>query len=138
MAFSYNDSLNINRDKVRFHLQDTEEGSGPKPGNGNFSNAELDGLITIEGTWQRAVASGFEVLASVWAKETSFSVFNGSFTRSDAAKQYMELAKKWRKEYGTGDATEGLGAKDIDFAGDEVTPLFQRKAFGHTVTDWDT
>jgi len=95
-------------------------------------------LLTIEGTWQRAVAAGFETLASAWAKETSFSVFNGSFTRSDAAKQYRELAKKWRDEYGTGgNITDELGAKEQDFSGDDVTPLFQREAFGYKVTDWD-
>ena len=131
MAFTYDDSLDIDRDKVRFHLQDTVEDNGPKPDNSNFSDGELDALITIEGTWQRAVAAGFEALASAWAKETSFSVFNGSFTRSDAARYYQKLADKWREEYGyAGGATDGLDAKDVDFSGDEVVPLFQREAFG--------
>ena len=36
-----------------------------------------------------------------------------------------------------GDVTDELATKELDFAGDTVTPLFQRKAFGHTVIDWD-
>jgi len=138
MAFSYHDDLATNRDKVRFWLQDTKEKQGPKPDNGNFTDAELDALIAAEVTWQRAVAGGYEVLAAAWIKETSFSVFNGSFSRSDAAKEYRELATEWREKYGEeGDITDELGGKITDFSGDTVTPLFQREAFGHKVTDWD-
>jgi hypothetical protein len=137
-VFSYNDDLDANRDKVRFWLQDTVKSKGPKPSNGNFSDQEIDGLITIEETWQRAVAAGFEVLASAWAKEGSFSVFNGQFTKSTASSYYMQMAKQWRDDYGADDiATAGLGSKQTDFSGDTVTPLFQREAFGHKVTDWD-
>jgi len=138
MAFSYLDDLDTDRDKVRFWLQDTVNGEGKKPGNANFSDGELDALITLEGSWQRAVAAGFETLASAWQSETSFSVFNGSFTRSDAAKGYREMALEWRGRYGEGgNATAELGSKLTDFSGSTVTPLFQREAFGHKVTDWD-
>lgn len=138
MAFTYNDALSVDRDKVRFWLQDTVSGEGKKPQNDNFTDDEIAGLITIEGSWQRAVAAGFEILAAAWQSETSFSVFNGSYSRSDASKGYSELAKTWRAKYGeSGGATDDLDAKDTDFSGDTVTPLFQREAFGHTVTDWD-
>jgi len=138
MAFSYHDDLATDRDKVRFWLQDTAEKKGPKPGNDNFTDAELDALIALEENWQQAVAAGFEVLASGWTKETSFSVFNGSFQRSEAAKVYKDLAEYWRKTYGEGgNITDELGGKTTDFSGDTVTPLFQREAFGHKVTDWD-
>ena len=138
MAFTYVDNLDTDRDKVRLWLQDTVAGEGRKPGNANFSDAELDGLLTIEANWQQAVAGGYEILAAAWMDKTSFSVFNGSYSRSDAAKGYMELAAKWRAGYGEGgDATAELGAKTTDFSGDTVTPLFQREAFGHKVTDWD-
>jgi len=138
MAFSYHDDLATDRDKVRFWLQDTIEKQGPKPSTGNFSDAELDGLITAEGTWQQAVAAGFEVLASAWQPKTSFSVYDGSFSRSDAATGYLKQAAKWRETYGEGgNITDELGGKTTDFSGDTVTPLFQREAFGHKVTDWD-
>jgi hypothetical protein len=138
MAFTYKGGLASDRDKVRFYLQDTVSGKGKKPDNENFTDAELDGLLTIEGSWQRAVAAGFEVLASAWQSETSFSVFNGSFSRSDAAKGYRDDAKYWRDKYGEGgSATAELGSKTVDNSGDTVVPLFQREAFGHKVTDWD-
>jgi hypothetical protein len=138
MAFTYLDTLATDRDKVRFHIQDTIEDEGRKPNNGNFSDAEIDGLLTIEGSWQRAVAAGFEALASIWATESSFSVFNGQFTRNTVGVQYQKLAELWRDKYGEGgSATEELDAKTTDFSGDTVVPLFQREAFGHKVTDWD-
>ena len=138
MTFTYTDTLSADRDKVRFWLQDTVEDEGCKPGGDNFSNAELDGLLTAEETWQNAVAAGFEVLASAWQTEVSFSVINGSYSRSDAAKGYRDLAASWRDKYGlAGDATADLDAKTTDFSGDTITPLFQREAFGHKVTDWD-
>ena len=138
MAFTYIGDLSTNLDKVRFHLQDTEDGKGKKPQNSNFTDAELNALVTLEGSWQRAVAAGFEALASAWQSETTFSVFNGSYSRSDAAKGYKLLAEEWRERHGDGEAaTADLGAKTTDFSGKTVTPLFQREAFGHKVTDWD-
>lgn len=138
MAFTYVGDLSTDLDKVRFHLQDTVSGQGKKPQNANFTDEELGALITLEGSWQRAVAAGFEALAAAWQDETTFSVFNGSFSRSDAAKGYKELAKEWRERHGEeGSITDELGAKDTDFSGDTVTPLFQREAFGHQVIDWD-
>ena len=100
MSFSYDDTMPEDADKVRFWLQDTEFGKGPKPANGNFTDSEIDGLLALEDNWRLAVAAGFEALASAWAEKTSFSVVNGSFTRSDAAKQYLAMAKDWRARYG--------------------------------------
>jgi hypothetical protein len=100
MSFSYDDTMTADVDKVRFGLQDTELSKGPKPGNANFTNDEIDALLSMENSWQLAVAAGFEKLAAAWARHTSFSVVNGSFTRSDAAKQYLAMAKEWREKYG--------------------------------------
>ena len=46
MAFNYDDELLTDRDRVRFHLQDTVSGQGQKPENGNFTDAEIDALVT--------------------------------------------------------------------------------------------
>lgn len=35
-------------------------------------------------------------------------------------------------------ATSGLGYRDTDQAGDDVPPMFQRKAYGELFVDWDT
>lgn len=101
MAFTYNEALSSDRDKVRFNLQDTVAESGPKPGDANFSDAEIAGLITAEGSWQRAVAAGFEILASAWMRYPSFRTDALGLSRSDIAKGYQTQAAAWRKRHGT-------------------------------------
>jgi len=100
-TFSYDATLAANRDKVRFHLQDTVSGSGPKPGDGNFANTELDALITAEGSWQRAVAAGFETLAAAWRRHPDFTADGLSLKRGSIADGYAKQAAEWRKQYGT-------------------------------------
>lgn len=101
MTFTYNGDLSTNLDKLRFNIQDTVENSGPKPGDANFSDEELGGLITAEGSWQRSVAAGFESLAAAWMRFPSFRTDALGLNRSDIAKGYQEQAKQWRKRYGT-------------------------------------
>jgi hypothetical protein len=115
MAFTYRGDHSNNRDRVR-----------------------IDSLLTLETSWQRAVAAGFEALASAWQSKTSFSVFNGSYSRSDAARGYLEMAADWRMRHGEeGNATDELDAKTTDFSGDTVIPIFQREGFGFDIKDWD-
>jgi len=92
MSFTYDSTLAGNSDKVRFHLQDTGKDDGPKPNKVNFTDEELDGLVTTEGSWSRAVAAGFEILAAAWMR----------YLRADIAKAYQAQATSWRKRYGTG------------------------------------
>lgn len=101
MAFTYSDALTLDLDLVRFYLGDTVSGSGPKPGDGNFSDEEIAGLVTIEGTWQRATAAAFETLAGLWARHVNFSADGTQVSQSDIAKQYRESALIWRGRYGT-------------------------------------
>lgn len=100
MAITYVGDLSTDRDKVRFHLQDTVEGSGPRPGEGNFTDAELDGLVDLEGTWQRAVAAAFEALAAGWGRYADLTVGPRKENLSQVAKRYQELGKEWRAQYG--------------------------------------
>jgi len=100
MSFTYLDALLLDRDRVRFALGDTSLAAGPKPADANFSDAEIAGLVTIEGTWQRAVAAAFETLASLWAKHVNFSADGMASSQSDVAAQYRESAKQWRQTYG--------------------------------------
>ena len=101
MAFTYSDTLATDRDRVRFALGDVVENSGPRPDDANFSDAEIAGLITNEGTWQRAVAAGLERLAREWTRHPTFKADGLTLNRSDIAKGYREDAKNWRKEFGT-------------------------------------
>ncbi len=100
MAFTYAGDLSSDREKVRFYLQDAVSGSGPKPADANFTDEELDGLITAEGSWQRAVAAGFETLAAAWRRYPTFKADGLSLNRSDIAKGYSTQAKEWRRKYG--------------------------------------
>jgi len=121
MAFTYDDALSTSRDKVRFYLQDTIEDSGPKPGDGNFSDDEIDGLITAEGSWQKAVAAGFETLASAWRRYPNFSADGLRLDRSAIANGYAADAKEWRKRYGYATTNAGYTATTrVDAYSDDV------------------
>ena len=101
-TITYIGDLSTNLDRVRFHLGDKVEGSGPQPEDGNFSDEELTGLITDEATWQRAVAGGFEILASMWTKHVTFTFGRmEASNQSDIAKMYTAMAADWRKRFGT-------------------------------------
>ena len=121
MAFTYIGDLSTNRDKVRSYLRDTSSDLGPLPIDNNFSDAELDGLITAEGSWQRAVAGGFETLASAWRRYPSHQADGLRFDGSDIANGYAESAKEWRKRYGG--STSSVGTRQptlIDGYSDDV------------------
>jgi len=100
MAFTYIGTLATDRDKVRFYLADKVASAGPRPSDGNFTDAEIDGLITVETSWERAVAGGFETLASEWIRYPSFQADNFAISRSHIAKNYQDQAERWRKRYG--------------------------------------
>lgn len=113
MTFTYTDTLDEDRDKVRFYLQDVVMGAGPKPGDGNFTDEELDGLITVEGDWQRAVAAGFETLAAAWRRYPSFSADGLQLSRSDIARGYADQATEWRTKYGSATSTSRAGSRAV-------------------------
>ena len=108
MAVTYSDSLTTDLSRVRFSIGDVTSGAGPKPADGNFTDAEITGLITIEGTWQRAVAACFETLASLWAKQVTFASGEQSASLSHVAQQFRESAASWRSRFGaTGSTSSG-------------------------------
>lgn len=107
MAFTYSNSLSTDRDKVRFYIQDTVSNAGPKPGDANFSDEEIAGLLAAEGSWQRAVAAAFETLAAAWRRYPSFDADGLRLNRTDIADGYAAQAQVWRKRYGRGGAAAG-------------------------------
>lgn len=109
MTFTYVGDLSTNLDKVRFYIQDTVSGSGPKPSDGNFTDEELGGLITTEGSWQRAVAGASEVLASAWATYVDLRVGPRSESLSKIADRWRDQANEWRDTYGS--ASGGAGSR---------------------------
>lgn len=122
MAFTYLGTLATERDKVRFHLGDTASGGGPRPADANFTDEEVDGLITTEGGWERAVAAGFELLAAEWTRYPSFRETNGiSLNRSDIAKGYRAQAEQWSADFPRAVAVHVAGQITKDGYSDDVT-----------------
>jgi len=120
MAFTYSDSLATNRDLIRFSMGDVVESAGPRPADGNFTDAEVDGLLTAGGSWQRAVAAGFERLAAEWTRYPSFKADGLSLNRSDIARGFREQAADWRKKYGTTTPVYVAGQITVDAYSDDV------------------
>lgn len=113
MAITYDGSLLTDLGRVRFHLGDTVDDSGPKPADANFTDAELNGLITSEGTWPGAVAAGFENLAGLWAKHPTFNADGMATNQSDIATQYRESAVMWRQRAGSPASAQGSGMAPV-------------------------
>ena len=127
MAFTYLGDLSTNREKVRFYINDRTVDSGPRPSSANFSDAEIDGLITAEGgSWQRAVAAAFDVLAGEWAVYVDTSIGPRKQSLSQTAAAFEKKAVRWRREHGLGATRAGSRAVtrvdgySDDVASDEV------------------
>jgi len=108
MAFTYIGDQSTDRDKVRSYIRDTTEGSGPLPGGENFTDAEIDGFVSTEGSWQRATAALMETLANRWATFVDISAGPHRESLSQVAAAWRAQAAAWRKKYGsTSRATVG-------------------------------
>ena len=129
MAFTYDDSLTGNRDKVRFWVQDTVENGGPKPSDANFTDAEIDGLIAAYGSWQRGVYAALMALATAWRRFPDFRTESGfSVNRTDIADGYQKQALDWAKQYGlpttlTGSQAGYAATTRVDGYSDDVDNL---------------
>ena len=120
MAFTYDGTLATDLGRVRFHLGDVVSGSGPRPADANFTDAEIDGLVTIEGSWQRAVAGGLERLVVEWLRYPSFKGDGLTLNRSDIAKGYQTQAESWRKRFGAPTPTYVVGTIRKDGYSDDI------------------
>lgn len=113
MTFTYVESLGADKDKVRFWIGDTTPDGGAKPGDENFSDEELNGLIAIEGSWQRAVAGACEALALLW-NEPDIRIGPRSEALSQKTKRYAEQATAWRKLHGySSGSVGGVGSASV-------------------------
>ena len=122
MAFTYAGDLSTDLDKVRFYIQDTASGGGPKPSSGNFTDAELTGLVSTEGNWQRAVAAGLSILAAAWAKYADTELGPRRQALHQIADRYTAMANQWRQEHGVSGG--GAGSRHptrIDGYSDDIS-----------------
>ena len=110
MAITYTGELTTDLDRVRFYLGDTVNGTGIKPDGSNFTDAELNGLVTLEGSWQRAVAGACEALVMLYAPEVDIAVGPRRESLSQAAARYEKQAESWRKRYGRSTGSVVTGA----------------------------
>lgn len=121
MAFTYVGTLATDLDRVRFSLGDTVSGAGPRPADANFTDAEIAGLIALEGSWQRAVGAGFERLAAEWTRYPNFSTDGLRVDRSDIAAGFQAQAAKWRKDFPRPVGVKVAGQITKDAYSDDVT-----------------
>jgi hypothetical protein len=104
-------SLSTSRGKVRFFLGDTVIDRGPRPDKRNFTDEEIDYLLTAAGSLTKAVAAGFEILASEW---TSYNLSEREgdvdFDAKGLADVYAKRAREWQTKVDEADSGGGLGA----------------------------
>lgn len=118
--FTYRGDLSTTRDQVRFYVDDTVEASGPKPDGGNFTDEEIDGLVTLEGSWQRAVAAIFETLAGAYADLVDITAGPRRESLSQTAGAYQSLAQMWRRQHGGGTAAGSRFVTRVNGYSDDV------------------
>lgn len=121
MTFTYVGTLVTNLDEIRFKIQDTVSGSGPKPSGGNFTDEEIAGLLTTEGNVERTIAALYEALASIWGHYVDSSIGPRNERLSQVADRYQKMATQWRKDYGFGGTTLVTGfVTRVDGYSDDV------------------
>ena len=120
MTLTYTGNLGTSLDKVRFYISDKVASSGPLPDGGNFTDDELNGLITAEGTWQRAVAGAFEIIAAAWSKYADITVGSRRESLSQIAASYQKQAESWRKQHGTASSTGARAMTRVDGYSDDI------------------
>lgn len=122
MTFTYVGTLATDLDEIRFKIQDTSSGSGPKPSGGNFTDEEIAGLLAIEGSVERTIAALYESLAAIWAHYVDTKIGPRDEKLSQVAQRYQKLATEWRDTYGTGHTTFGTAfATRSDGYSDDIT-----------------
>lgn len=105
MAFTYSDALSYDRDKVRFHIGDTQEDAGPRPDKRNFSDNEIAfALDTEDDRINGTVAYLLEILANEW---TAYAIQEREgevqMDAKEVAANYREQAAFWRTKPGGAD-----------------------------------
>lgn len=94
------------RSQIRLAIGDTIPDNGPRPGNQNFLDIELDTMMGAEGNHiQRSTAKALETLASEWAKTAARQSLGPASSEQKQADTYLKLAKALRDTYGHTTAT---------------------------------
>jgi hypothetical protein len=110
MAFNYDDTLATDLAKVRFFIGDKVANGGPRPGDGNFTDEEITGVLTVGDSWEETVADMLDTLATEWVRYPSFQADNFAISRSHIAKNFQAQAEAWRKQHGLASPENKYGA----------------------------
>lgn len=121
MAVTYDDTLADDVSKIRFYIQDTVENSGPKQSGGNFNDAEITALLSIEGTVNRTVAALFDTLASEWSQINDVRIGPRDEKLSQIADKFAARADKWRKEHRIMPGVKPAPIIKVDGYSDDIT-----------------
>ena len=121
MTFTYLGDLSTDLDQIRFYIQDTVSGSGPKPSGGNFTDEEITPLLSIAGTVNRTVAALFNTLASVWSQYNDVRAGPRDEKLSQIAEQYRKRAKEWRAEHHIMPGVKPAPIIRVDGYSDDIT-----------------
>lgn len=105
MAFTYAGDGSTDLDKVRFHVGDTTSGSGPLPSGSNFTDAELNWIISDAGSVDKAVAAALDAVSVRWSSYADITVGPRKESYSQIADTWAKRAEAWRKDHGVHSAS---------------------------------
>ena len=112
MTFSY--SLSTDIGQLRFELGDTVIGTGVKSDGSNFTDEELQYLLTREGSLPLATAAACETLARDWAKIATVSLGQHSEQLGKVSAEYMARAIDIRNMVGGAFSTFSIAPNRVD------------------------
>ena len=99
MAFTYDVSTSLGQ--LRLEIGDTVLDAGPRPGGANYSDAELNVVLTpiiaAGYTYGRAVPSALRLLANEWSGQASVAVPEYSAQYGAIAENYRKSAADWER-----------------------------------------
>lgn len=100
MSFTYDLATDVG--KLRLEIGDTAEDEEIKPNGENFSDEELEHLLSDEGSVGRTAARSCEILARMYAPLVDLAVGPQRESLSDAYDHWLSEAKRLRIEHGGG------------------------------------
>lgn len=104
------DFATYRRSQLRLLIGDATENDGPRPGQANFQDVELDTFLLLESDdLDRAAARAFEVLAGQWARLAGSYRLGPESEEMRQSSAFADRAKGLRDVYGftTNDDSDG-------------------------------
>lgn len=105
---SSQDRATYRRSQLRLLIGDTTQDDGPRPGQTNFQDDELDALLSLEGDdLNRATARAYETLAGEWSRYAGTYSLGPESEASRQAEAFAARAATARELYGYALGEEG-------------------------------